>query len=542
MSDSALVLPYITDEKGREKRFSSDLEISAILCLTEAERRKKTGLFKGAVEALSLLSKLHFPMWLVPWRDKCQLIDGMENIQCTIQYYKPPDVEAFVEHLKRSSTAYELYRNALRSHRDTFSDFLSKTETPVRGLVTDKGTLSEISAFISESRPEAGRSTSLMHPSISREEALRIVEKISEHHNELECETKGLQYAIDALNEETGMHAGKLGQELEQIREKYGKKLAVLKTEVDERTRELEKEKKEKTEKIASTNKTEVEGRLKEKRKWEQEHAKLEQDKSEYEKRKELRKRKKDEVGATRWGTRLREVKSQISTVKGKIDALSDFINRSNKETEKTIRDVCDTYQKLMVGEENRVRNLEKMRDEEIKEKEREMEELRQETSAISSKIGLLIDQKRKQASILEEATVPCKNEAITLVQVPFYMIQYETQKEKRYRVHPPAYARAPGGIVTKIRKTLQRYSLQSKIGALLKTRSRALETMLASFEERLNRDKNLQMSVTKLSEANNLLASPDFKERVMRGLGELEAEGWIKPEERNAILSIYAP
>jgi hypothetical protein len=92
-----------------------------------------------------------------------------------------------------------------------------------------------------------------------------------------------------------------------------------------------------------------------------------------------------------------------------------------------------------------------------------------------------------------------------------------------------------------KIRKTLRGYSLQSKMGTLLKPRSRAIETMLTNFEGRLNRDKGLQRSLNQVSAANNLLASPDFKETVRRGVGELEAEGWVKPEEKEAILESYA-
>ena len=92
-----------------------------------------------------------------------------------------------------------------------------------------------------------------------------------------------------------------------------------------------------------------------------------------------------------------------------------------------------------------------------------------------------------------------------------------------------------------KIRKTLKGYSLQSKISTLLKTRSKALETMLTSFEERVNNDKSLQRNLNQIGKPNNLLASPDFREKTRRGIDELEAEGWVKPEEKAAVLEVYA-
>ncbi|MDH5634574.1 MAG: hypothetical protein OEY30_01975, partial [Candidatus Bathyarchaeota archaeon] len=340
---------------------------------------------------------------------------------------------------------------------------------------------------------------------------------------------------------ETKTHIDKLQLELEQVHGKYEEKIAVIKAGVEKRKVELEKERDEKVEKMTATNQREVEVRLEEKKRWEQELMKLEQDKSEYEKRKELRKHKKDDVGEARWDARLREVKNQISTIKGKISALSNFISRSNKETEKTAKNTRDTYQKLIDMEERKVKDIESLRDSEIGEKEKGIEELRQEALIITDKIEQLIDQKKGHASTLKEATVQWKAEALTLVNVPFYLIQYETDKEKRHRVRSPAIARDPGGIMMKIRKTLKGYSLQSKISTLLKTRSKALETMLTSFEERVNSDKNLQKSLSQISEPNNLLASPDFKEKMRRGVGELEAEGWVKPEEKTAVLEVYA-
>jgi hypothetical protein len=541
VSYSELVLPYVVEDSGRKKSFSNDMEVGALLLLAEAERRKKTGIFRGAVETLTVLSKLHYPMWAVPWDGRCLLVDGMETVSYSLQYFKPPDIEAFVEHLKRSGTAQELYRTALRSHKETFSDFLSATQIVLGGLVTDRELLSDISAFVKDGQPQTGNLTSLIQPKIGVKEATRIGEKISEQHSMLQSEIKGLQFAIDTLNEETKTHVDKLQLGLEQVRGKYGEKIAVIKADVEKRTGELGKERDEKVEKMTANNQKEVEMRLEEKKKWEQELVKLEQNKSEYEKRKELRKHKEDEVGEARWDARLREVKNQISTIKGKISALSNFISRSNRETEKAAKDTRDTYQKLIDIEERKIKDMESLRDSEIGEKEKGIEELRQEALLVTDKIERLIDQKKGHASTLTEATLQWKAEALTLVHVPFYLIQYEADKEKRHRVRAPAIARDPGGIMMKIRKTLKGYSLQSKISTLLKTRSKALETILTSFEERANDDKSLQRSLSQISKPNNLLASPDFREKTRKGVDELEAEGWVKPEEKAAVLEVYA-
>ena len=63
---------------------------------------------------------------------------------------------------------------------------------------------------------------------------------------------------------------------------------------------------------------------------------------------------------------------------------------------------------------------------------------------------------------------------------------------------------------------------------------------MLTSFEEKSNSDKGIQKTLNQLVMLHNLLTSADFKKKVKKGMNELEVEGWIKPEEKTAILDEY--
>ena len=303
MSYSKLVLPYAVEDSGRKTRFSEEMEVAALLCVGEAERKKKARIFGGAVETLTFLSKLNYPFWAIPWENNCLLIDGMETVSENILYYKLPDVEAFIEHLKRSTTVHELYKSALRSHIETFSDFSSQTEFPVEGRVADKELLSDMFVFIKDGQAKVGsisESAPLLQLRVDRDKAVKIGEKVLEHYGKLQSEIKGLQLAIDALNEETKRHTDKLKEELQQLQEKFESKISDVRTEVEKKRTELEKERDEKIEKITVVNDKEVNTRLDERRKWEQELTSLEQNKSEYEKRRELRKRKEDEIGEAR--------------------------------------------------------------------------------------------------------------------------------------------------------------------------------------------------------------------------------------------------
>jgi hypothetical protein len=542
VSGLTLILPYAVEDTNRKARFSANMEIAAILCAAEADRKKKTGLLRGTAETLTHISKLHYPFWAIPCKENCLLVDGMGINADSILYDKPPDVETFTEHLKRSTAVEELYHSALRSHSETFSEFISHTEIPVKGLITDKGFLSDMTEFIKEpgaDDAQPAEATQLLQPQIDKDQVAKIGQQILDHYWKLQSEMKGLRFAIDALTQETKIHVDKLRQELDQIREKHETKISTTATEVEKKKGELREQRDSKLEEIAALHEKEVNARLQEKKRWEQELSGLEQNRSEYEKRKEMRKRKNDEIGVARWDARLKDVQNQISTVKGKVKTISQFITRSNKETEKTTKTLHDHCQKSMDAEERRITDLENLRDAEVKKKEKEIEDLQNETLAIADKIERLIEQKEDRASRLEEAVMHWKADTIALICVPFYLIQYEADGKGRALIRPPVTVRHHDGLVMKIRKKLS-YNLESKISTLMKSRSKAVEKTLASLEKMLNQKKRARKIVSQLGKSLDLLTSTDFKERVVKGLDELEAEGWISPDEKANILDAY--
>lgn len=537
-------MPYATEKNRPKKNVSDDIEVAAILCLAEAERKKKPGLFRGSgAETVAYLSKLYYPIWAVPYESGCLLVDGMDNCRQSILYFKPPDVEAFVEHLKRSSAVQELYHSALRSHHETFSEFLSQTEISISGFITDEKLLADIANFVNASVKGTNgtiESKSLVKPQIHEKDAIEICRKVVGHIQELESEIKGLQFAKTTVDEETKRHVDKLQTEEKHLRQGYELKISGVKAEVEKAKEKLEKERDEKIQKIVTLHDKEVDSRLVEKRKWDRELLRLEQNKSEYEKRRDLRKQREDEIGEARWNTRLRDSHDKASTAKSKIKALSDFVQRSNRETEKTKRNLHDTYQRLIDEEERKLTELERTRDNELLKKERDIDELQAEKLVIVGKIERLIDEKRERANIIKQARITWKPGTTALLHLPFYLIKYETGEKQRYRFIPPVTTRENIGVLMRIQKKLRSYNLQSKINTLLKPRSKNLQKMLAPLEAKVTEIDETQKPIDNIGISNNLLMLDGFEEKVQKGMDKLEAEGWIKPEEKTTMLETY--
>jgi len=543
MANSRITLPYIVKDDERKKPFTQDMETAAILCLAEA-KRKKPRILGTSQEKLSFISKFYYPLWIIPWDNTSIIVDGLETFSHTITYMKPPDVKLFVEDLQMSKTLRELFRSSLKKHTKTFEDFIDTTQISMDTIVADKETLTIISQYIAQGPASKEKKTApiaLIPPKLDEKVALKMAEKLFDNWRLTQSEIKGLQYAINVLSEESGFHEQKIASEVEQIIETFEKKISCIKIEVDKEIEKLTIERNDKTKKIFEASEKELKGALKEKEKYEQKLEKLERDKRVYQKRKQLRKRKGNEAGVVYWDHKIKACKNKISETKGKFKVLSQFIEKTRKQSELGIKKLNDSYQGMIDKERKKVSDVENLRDSQIKMTQKEIEELTSETSTITNLIGQLIEQKRLHASQLKELTIPWRPEKITLINVPFYVFRYETETKSRYHVHPPAVVMGYEGIIRKIQKVIWSFSLESRIKLLLHPRSKALEEMFTSkFAEKIREDKALVEVVYRVGSLNNLLNTQNFGEALTKGMKELKVEGWIDQEEKDTILKAY--
>ncbi|RLI46356.1 hypothetical protein DRO69_03250 [Candidatus Bathyarchaeota archaeon] len=543
MTNSSITLPYVVEDDERKKLFTQNMETAAMLCLAEA-KRKKPHILGTSQEKLSFISKLHYPLWAIPWDNNSIIVDGLEIFSHAITYMKPPDVKLFVEDLQRSRTIRAFFRSILKKHAKTFEDFIDATQISIDAIVANKETLTTIQQYITQGltyKKSATAPIAIIPPKLDEKLALERAEKLLDTWRLIQSEIKGLQYAINVLSEETKHHEQKIASEVEQIKETFEKKLSHIKSEVDKKIEKLTTERNAKTKRIFKASEKELKVALKEKERYEQKLEKLERDKRVYQKRKQIRKRKGDEAGVTYWEHKIKVCKNKISEVKGKLKVLSRFIENTRKQGELGIKKLNDSYQEMIVRERKKVSDIEALRDSQIKMTQKEIEELKSETSAITNLIEQLIEQKRLHASQLKNLTIPWKPEKVTLINVPFYVFRYETEKKSRYHMHPPVVAMGYEGIIRKIQKVIWSFSLESRIKLLLHPRSEALEKMFTSmFAEKIRKDKAFGEIVYKAGSSNNLLNTKDFREVLAKGMEELKVEGWISQEEKDAILKAY--
>lgn len=544
MPTVSLILPYAVTEKRREKKFTPNMEFAAILCLAEAERKKR-GMMGGSPEKISFVSKLHYPFWAVPWENSCLILDGLQIFSSALAYRPLSNVDPFVDDIERGETVREQFRKALEKHTQTFADFAETVQIPVNSIVTDKTLLQAFSEYVEDALAQKANVTEnivLATPRLNEDAAVESAKKVFDLYERIQSDIKGLEYAISLLNETTKFHQQMILHEIELARGACKEEVAKVKPSMEKKVEILLRERDIKIEKMNRAAEGELNARLREKAKRERELEKLELNRAEYRKRLDVRRRRHDQIGVAKWEHSLRVCENRISQARERIHDLGRYIEKIRRQNQEDVNKLKYGYQALIDSERKKISDIEVSFESITEKKQRENEQLGLASGRIVSLLEQLVEQKKLQAAQIKSLTILWQSEQVTLLCVPFYLVGYKSEEKFHYRLHPPLKIMSSEGVVRKIEKALLSFRLASRIKLLLQPRSKALTKRFSFvFEEKIKTDNNLEKNLRELGVSHNLLANPNFKYALTNGLEELKTEGWINQEESVAMMRAYA-
>ena len=525
-----MILPYAVKARDRKKPFTSEMEATSILFLAE-EKRGKGRLLKGPLERVSFVSKLHYPLYLVPWGDESIVLDGLGIISNSVIYMGTPNVDSFVSDFKRASTDRGLYRRILARYVKTFESFTGKYNVQIDSVIMDKNLLSELSQYIKKENMKEKPDEKLVSPKfvdeIAKEKARKLVNECERVRSDIEA----MKDAASVLADETKFHVQKILLEINNVKDKYAAEINRIKPDVERKIGELKKRRDAELLKTVKSNKKELAAASKEQARYELELRKLLQKAGKCASQKETYERRKNRDVASYWNRELKRYRKEASFVKKKASALSKNIKKMKKESELEVNELNKKYQAMIEAELNKIKKLETLRESEINAKNREADELNLKTLTITSSIGKLIEKKRLQKSSLEEMVIRLKLDETTLMGIPFYIVRYESEKESRYDVYPPMQVESYEGVLKSVKRVVSVF--RPKISFLFEPISKGLEKYFTkNFLEAMDKDERLGEELYELGSSENLIKNPNIREVLAKGLKELENENWISQKE----------
>jgi len=537
-----LVLPFAISAKDRIKDFTKDMEMAAIFYLAESRREKGEGhILKKPDEKLVFIAEACYPIWLVPWRGRTLLFDGLGITSHTLSYDTVPDIKAFNKDMQGSAKTCEAYSVALSRNVNYFKNFVGKEEKTIKSLIVSPDFIRDFLVYLSEVKETEKPLTTktVLSPIINESEISASIEELSDLRAKIDDDVENLDAGMKLLNTTTMEKAKTIRKEIKEIRKKFARKIEKVKPRVTRKTRQIQK----KYDKKITRASRRFERRL---RCLHKDQIKLK--KMQRRLRAEINRCKAKITSCRRRKNKRRE--SQLTLKLKRIRKRLPAFERNIRDTVRKIENL-ETVKKLQTSQQRMecdtrieratkiLRELEASREAGIRMKRQEITSLEEATSSIIDQMNEMAKSKKTALNEFDRTSMARRKKAYALVHLPFYLARYEKEPKKRYVVYPPSIV-GDMGILTKMKGALG----ATKMKAFLQPRSKTMTAFLNQLVTLIQKNSMFEKEVTEAGIQDSVLRIKELRMGVKRGLKKLENEKWISKNELqilSKLLYIYA-
>ena len=532
-----LVLPFAILSENRKEPFTTDIEAAALFCLAETERAKGGGIvMKQPEEKIAFITKVGYPLWLVPWNETVLVFDGLNRSSYALPYAGIPDVKPFMENLRRSSRTRETHLAFLRDHINYFQTSAAEKTLSIGGLIRNSEFLSELDTYRSEAMDPADQKLPaglLTH--ILDESAISLeLRDLENTHSSFQEDVGCLYRCMKFLNRATNHYIRVLRGKIKAVKDEFALRIKEEEERVAPRVELLRDD--------YDTRITDVARNFERQRlPIQKEKVKLERAKENaYERIEKYRLEAKthaendDRAGEQKWKEKSSKQKKELSEIEEHLKqtekALKDLEERRSLEIFK----YRDELEAKVKEARKTILELEASRDAKVLLYRQEMEKLEKQTKTISDLVGW--NAKQRDANIAEFGKLGMRKElgfeGEALYYVPFCMVCYKTETKKRYLIVPPSFASSIG-LTTKLKGVLGR----ARVKEILVPRFKVVSSLMDTLQLLAQQSAAFETEVRELGAKNNILNLESMGEEIKKGLGYLKNEGWLSEKEHEAML-----
>jgi hypothetical protein len=523
------ILPFAVPAKDRYIPFTKDMEMAAIFYLAQKDRKGEGRVLKKTEEKIVFIAETCYPIWLVPWKGKTLIFDGLEFANPSISYDIIPDATTFVNDLKASSKSRQAYCAALAQNTSYFQNFSGKEEKTIEGFITNLDFVQDLMDYLldAENIEKATTTKAILSPRLDETEVASSIDKLSELRNRIETEIKDLNKSMKALSKGAKEQVKALHIEMKATLKEFDKNLEKLKPKVMKKIAKIKEKRDEEVTRISKKHDRELRSlhqrRVSIERTLERLTTEIERCEA---KIKEFREHK-DEAGEL-------QITEKRDETKKKIPAL----NKEIKDIDKEIQNVEDTKKvevsRARTKPDDRIeeamksiRDIEAAKEARIRLEQQELADLEEKTSAIIKQIDVMIKLKEAALNMMDSIGAQERRRKQAIVYLPVYMVCYETEVEKRYVVYPPSHVGSMG-IKTKLKGVFG----SGKMKAFLQPRSQAIATLLDQLVYLTKENPVFEKEITDAGNKADILQDTESQAGIQKGITELKNEGWISENE----------
>lgn len=525
-----IVLPFAIPNKDRIKIFTKDMEMAAIYYLAEKDRKKGEGrVRKKPEEKTVFIAETCYPIWLVPWKGRTLIFDGLEFTNQTMYFNVIPDIKTFETDILASSKSSEAYIATISQNVSYFKSFSDKEERTIEGLITNPDFIKDLMDYLSEATQYGIVKTSkaLLSPLLDENEVASSIDQLNTIRDIIENEIKSLNKSMKLLSK-TSRELGKnLQTEIRKSRKTFDKKINNIKPKILIKIKHIQEKRDEDVIRISKkyTRKLRIlhQNRINSERTIKR----IEREIERIEAGIKVCRDRKDEPNEF-------QLTQKLDTIKKKIPLL----NKEIKEIDKKLENVEDEKKfevtKTRMKQDDKIEevmkylhDLEAAKEAKTRLDEQELTNLNDMTSSIIQDINDMIKKKESALDDLDNIGAQKRRTRQTIVYLPVYFICYETEEGKRYVIYPPANVDSMG-IKTKLKGAFG----SGKMKCLLQCRSQTIANLLDRLVDLTQENPVFEKEITKAGIKASILNSTELLLAIRRGIMELKNEGWISENE----------
>lgn len=525
-----LLPPFAVPAEDRDKAFTKDMEMAAVFYLAESDRKKGGGrILKKPAEESVFITEACYPIWLVPWRRRTLILDGLGATMHTFSYDVLPNIKAFDNDIQRSAKTREAYSAALSNNADYFQSFADKQERTIESLIANHEFVQDLVSYLPEAKEieKPVANMAFLSSAIDESTISTVTEELSKLRAKLTEEINSLGESMKLLNTTTEQQVKIIREEIREIKKKFEEKIEMIRPKVMERVQEIQGRCDEQITKASKKFERQLrilhEDRVKLERK--QERLSLEINRCDAG-IKSCRLRK-DEGGELTWRQKLERSRKELQTLQKSIRDMDRKIEDVETAKKLEIANIRSKYDTKVEEAMKDLRELEASREARIIMKQQEITSLEDTTSSIIDQMNEMRKLKKAALKELQEMGAPKIRRKYALVYLPLYIGCYETEQKKRYVVYPPSVVGSMG-ILTKLKGVFGARKMKS----FLQPRSKAITTFLSQLVALIQENPVFEKEISDAGIQTSILRTKESRELVKKGLEELKEENWISESE----------
>lgn len=524
-----IFLPFAVPAKERFKPFTKDMEMAAIFYLAENDRKKSEGrVLKKSGENLIFIAETGYPLWLIPWKAKTLILDGLDLTNQTLSYDVIPDTKAFENDIEASSQSREAYCAALCQHVNYFQNFSGKEEKVIEGLIKNSEFIKDLMEYLQDSEgTQFNPIRTILDPTLDDSELSVSIEEFSNLRNMLEKDIKDLCRIMKILSKGTKQQTKSLNDEIKKSEKEFEREIRKVKPKVMARIKKIQ----EKRDKEVTRISKKYDGKLhiihQKRIKTAKTIERLSCDVERIEADIKAAREHKDEAGEFQLSQKLEEIKKQLPVLNKEIKGFDKEIENLQDSKKIVVARARSKPDDQVEGAMMTLRDIEAAKEAKIKLKHQELENLEEKTTVIINQINEMVKSKEASLSEIDSIGAELARRKKTLAYISLYFVGYENDTGNRYVVYPPSYVNSMG-IKTKLKGVFG----AGKMKSFLQSRSEPIQVLVDRLVDLTQENPVFQKEITEAEKKANILQTTELKEKVKKGLSELRDDKWISDKE----------